>query len=403
MDIDYFGNIDKEFNMVIDDLNIEEELLQNADMENLDSRITTRMLNFIVNKMRKVRVVKDDSWIVYTPYSTDKNRISITLSKGQIMKETLDFFKTIDMGIYLSVLRLYVGISENEELKIYNYHRVDDFDSKDTNGYSLFEKKSVRLTDKGKSKIYLVLMEDLNKEDASMMSRLISSNEVCSYVDLFKLVHEVAHGFDKDFGNRVSVELDGENKNEAELELPKMAETFLAETTAIFFEHLLGDYLINKTPSNKLFVKQILQDRITSSGLCVDLVGLKTSFMIEKKEKGFVSDERISDIASEYGLTCEEAKEIILESPLLYEDRKYALAYLFVPTMIKKYKEDGLEKGNKRVLSYLDAVRNNDFDSALSAFDISLDKDGLNVLLSNLKEYEKSYLVDYDFEDLGGR
>ena len=185
-------------------------------------------------------------------------------------------------------------------------------------------------------------------------------------------------------------------------DLPKTAETYLSETTAIFFENVLGDYLISKDPNNRVVVEQILRDRIMSNRSLTEMVGFKTSLMIEKEENGWVSDERTRDIAAAFGMTLDEGKESVTESPFLYSDRKYVLAELFVPTMIKKYKENK-EEGNKRILKYLKAVKNNDFRGALSAFDITLNRAGLEELLKNLREYESKYLHDFDFTDVGGR
>ena len=132
------------------------------------------------------------------------------------------------------------------------------------------------------------------------------------------------------------------------------------------------------------------------------MVGFKTSLMMDKEENSLVSDERTRDIAAAFGMTLEEGKESVTETPFLYSDRKYVLAELFVPTMIKKYKENK-EEGNKRILNYLNAVKNNDFKGALLAFDITLNRAGLEELLKNLKEYESRYLHDFDFTDVGGR
>ena len=402
-DIKDFGVIDQEFNSVIDDLFIEEEILADADKENKGARLSLKFLNHVVKQMilqRRNRSVRKD---IIMP-ADEKSRVVITMGKNEMIKTALDLLGSIDRELYIETLRGIIGLRENEEIVIYNYYSVKDFNKFDERGFKEFERRSMRMSDKGRSKIYLVLMENLNREDATNLNNLIQSKDVCSFEDLFKFIHEVAHGFDKNYEqcSVVNVEkMPGETDVNSD-DLPKTAETYLSETTAIFFENVLGDYLISKDPNNRVVVEQILRDRIMSNRSLTEMVGFKTSLMIEKEENGWVSDERTRDIAAAFGMTLDEGKESVTESPFLYSDRKYVLAELFVPTMIKKYKENK-EEGNKRILKYLKAVKNNDFRGALSAFDITLNRAGLEELLKNLREYESKYLHDFDFTDVGGR
>ena len=398
-----FGTIDQEFNSVIDDLFIEEEILADADKENMDSRISLKFLNYITRRMIAQRK-KENLKKVIISLDEDDRRVVITIGRCDMIKAALDFLDTIDKELYIGTLKGLIGLKENEEIVIYNYYSVKDFDKCDERGFKEFERKSMRMSDKGRSKIYLVLMDNLNREDATNLNKLISSSDVCSFEDLFKFIHEVAHGFDKNYEQLsvVNVEKKPGSKDVNDDDLPKTAETYLSETTAIFFENVLGDHLISKCPANRVVVEQILRDRIISNRTLTDMVGLKTSLMLEKDERGFVSNEVSSEIASMFGLTFEEGKESIAESPFLYSDRKYVLAELFVPTMIKRYKEDR-ENGNKRILNYLNAVKNNDFRGALASFDITLNRAGLEELLNNLREYEAKYMCDIDFTDVGGR
>ena len=398
-----FGTIDQEFNSVIDDLFIEEEILADADKENMSSRISLKFLNYITRQMIAQRK-KENLKKAIISLDEDDRRVVITIGRCDMIKAALDFLDTIDKELYIGTLKGLIGLKENEEIVIYNYYSVKDFDKCDERGFKEFERKSMRMTDKGRSKIYLVLMDNLNREDAINLNRLISSSDACSFEDLFKFIHEVAHGFDKNYEQLsvVNVEKQPGSKAVNDDDLPKTAETYLSETTAIFFENVLGDHLISKCSANRVVVEQILRDRIISNRSLTDMVGLKTSLMLEKDERGFVSNEVGSEIASIFGFTFEEGKESITESPFLYSDRKYVLAELFVPTMIKKYKEDR-ENGNKRILNYLNSIKNNDFKGALASFDITLNRAGLEELLNNLREYEAKYMCDIDFTDVGGR
>ena len=85
MDFKDFGTIDQEFNSVIDDLFIEEEILSDADKENKSSRISLKFLNHIVKQMilqRKNRTLKDD---IISP-DVDEKRVVITMGKSEMIK-----------------------------------------------------------------------------------------------------------------------------------------------------------------------------------------------------------------------------------------------------------------------------------------------------------------------------
>ena len=161
---------------------------------------------------------------------------------------------------------------------------------KDENGFALFEKSSMRMTERGMSKIYIVLFEELNKSNVQNIFAILNSEEDCSFKDMFKLMHELAHGFDKkepetqiDFTTDLT-------SSKSDADLPKTAENFLSETTAIFFEHLLGDFLIEKNLSNKGIVKQMIISRIESSRECALYAGIKSSLMVKKLDKGLISN-----------------------------------------------------------------------------------------------------------------
>lgn len=394
MDKKKFGNFDKELNMAIDDLWLEDEILANADEANKDSRISIKDLNHMVIKMMLRRSKKEKSIV-----DEDDDIFVCTMKKDKMIREALKFLKSIDLSLYLSTLRMFIGINNNDDIIIYNYYRVKDFSKKDLFGFKYFEEKSLRMSDKGKSRIYLVLMENLGRQEVVRLSQMMNLNDVCTYEDLFKLVHEIAHGFDKDeVDNSIVSNRDVVDVNK---DIPKTAESYLSETTAIFFENLLAEYLLKQSPNNRVAVEQIMRKRIKSNRLATDSVGMKTSSMLVYKRDRVIFDEKVEDFSNLFNIDLEDFKTSLKNLPVLYTDRKYALAELFVPTMIKTYKANP-EEGKKRVLRYLDAVKNNDFKGALNSFDITLDKKGLNTLLKNMSEYEERYLHEVDFSDVGG-
>ena len=390
-----FGSFDLELNMATDDLWLEDEILEGADEENKDSRISIKDLNHIVLRMKLNRSNKETSAII-----PDEDDFVYTMEKNKMVKCALDFLRSIDLNLYLSTLKMIIGLNSTDDIKMYNYHGVTDFSRKDKDGFRDFEERSQRMSDNGKSRIYLVLMENIGRDEALRLSKMVNLNDVCTYSDLFKLVHELAHGFDKK-NNGISIVTDvGSLGIDENKDIPKTAETYLSETTAILFENLLADYMIKQNPSNRAAVEQIMRKRIKSNRLATDSVGIKTSMMLAYKRSKIVFDERVETFSELFDIDSEDFKESLKELPVLYYDRKYALAELFVPTMIKKYKENRI-RGIGRLLEYLEAVKNNDFKGALDAFDITLDKKGLDLLLKNMKEYEESYFRDVDFTDVG--
>ena len=385
----------KKLNKAIDALVVEEEVLEEADDKNKKYRIGSQFLSFIMREMKKARPKSHLANSIVYPNGSDKNKILITISKSDMIKMALEFFEDLDRELYIKVMRLLIDINDKEVLKIYNYHDVEDFDGKDEQGFANFEETTVRYTEKGRNRIYLVLMEDMESSEASFLKRTIESEAICTYEDLFKLVHEIAHGFDKDeyFG------LDRKEilSKKTEARLPKTAETFLSETTAIFFEQLLADYLVNKNPNLKVISDQVTKSRISTNSNMVNATGIKAALLNEKKNILATSPRILDQIFEFYGVNKDKVIDAIIEEPSMYEERKYAFAELLVPSMIKKYREDPVA-GRDKIKEYLRQVRDNNFAGALAVWDISFTKKGFETLITNMKEYEQSYI--YEFKDI---
>lgn len=387
-------DLDDELNSVIDDLLFEDELFEMADPDNSSSRLSIRQFEYIMRKMYEKRIVRKSLGIMDDEEVIDTDVI-VSINRGCMIRNVMDFLKSIDISLHVEALKLFTGISRNQEIKFYNYSEILDFKGKDENGFALFEESSMRMTERGMSKIYIVLFEELNKSNVQNVFAILNSKDDCSFKDMFKLVHELAHGFDKK-APEPKIDLDTNiDLAKSDIELPKTAENFLSETTAILFEHLLGDFLIEKNSSNKGIVKQMIANRIESSRECALYAGIKSSLMVKKIDKGLISKADFLDTVDQYGEDEDFIRDVLKEDPFLFTDRKYAMALLLVPTMLKKYREDKVN-GNKRIMEYLDAVKRNDFTGALSAFDISFAKKGVNELLVNLQNFEKKYLEDID-------
>ena len=270
-------DLDDELNSIIDDLLFEDELFEMADTDNSDSRLSIRQFEYIMRKMHERRFVREKSSIIEDEEAKN-TEVIVSINRGCMIRNVMDFLKSIDISLHVDALKLFTGISKNQEIKFYNYSDILDFKGKDENGFALFEKSSMRMTERGMSKIYIVLFEELNKSNVQNIFAILNSEEDCSFKDMFKLMHELAHGFDKkepetqiDFTTDLT-------SSKSDADLPKTAENFLSETTAIFFEHLLGDFLIEKNPYNKGIVKQMIISRIESSRECALYAGGMSRF-----------------------------------------------------------------------------------------------------------------------------
>ena len=386
--------VDKELNNVIDDLLLEEELFEDLGKERKEDRLDIKRFELLMRKLYKLGEKREPK--TFLKNNLGSNSVIISLTKANMIKDVMDFLKSINQRLYIEALRLFTGVSRNQEVSIYNFNDVKDFGVRDEYGLHLFEKTSMRMSENGKSKIYVVLFEELGESFVERINSLLNSGDMCSFKDMFKLIHELAHGFDKKVPEKsifFDKNLDGKMDNK---ELPENAEAFLSETTAIFFECLLGDYLIKKNAANRVIVNLIISNRINSNRECVFYAGIKSALMVKKMEDGLVDENDFLQILASYDEDDGDfIKEMLKDEPFLYTDRKYAMAELLVPTMIKRYRENE-EKGKERLVDYLESVKRNDFTGALAAFDISLTKNGIYELLANVNEFEKEYLEERD-------
>lgn len=77
------------------------------------------------------------------------------------------------------------------------------------------------------------------------------------------------------------------------------------------------------------------------------------------------------------------ANNIIHDPRDMLFEKRYALGRLIAPTIIKKYKEEGITTLKR----YLEEVRNENFEGAMSALGIQLNGEGINQLVANTREW----------------
>ena len=62
----------------------------------------------------------------------DENAV-IPINNGQVLKLTLDFYKSIDPELYKQVINIILQQDKSIKINVYNIHDIQDFDTRDEN------------------------------------------------------------------------------------------------------------------------------------------------------------------------------------------------------------------------------------------------------------------------------
>ena len=325
--------------------------------------------------MSQMRGIQESLEKTYPDLLYEQKETLIYNSTSEALKEILRFLKTIDNDLYLFALKLFVG-QGNGSIEIYN-----KFDNNNHNN------KGNRSCNNRDGSIYLVLNQDISKEEANLVSSVLKTDK-CSISEVIVMMHEISHSFDR---GDITLKRFGKN---AFAPISLATAFYLPETTAIFFETLFAQYFINKYPAYKNTIDRIIGNRARSKLKSVDKTYVKAGLVKIKKEKGYVPENYLTCLKGED--LSKRVREVLLKEPNLSFSRRYALAMLFVPTMVKVYNENPKE-GNDRIRKYLKCNRENDFDGALAAFGIDLDnKESVKSLIYNYKDF----IIKYCCKDL---
>lgn len=311
----------------------------------------------------------DDDFLIYT-------------SIPEALKEILSFLKEIDENLYNIALNIYLGQS-SDTINIYSIQ--DDYYKKQIESGKL-SKESINTGGEGVKKAFVVLDAELNSATYQKIKKIIGSGK-CTFNEKKNIMHETAHFFDKS-ASKKAITL--ENLRDPNYEpLPQLTSFFLTETTAIFFETIFAQHLSKKAPNLQPLVDEIIEKRIGLNILAVEKTLAMTSMVSAKREFGFIPDGFLDYFADENKV--QDLRDEIVFSPFLYHPRRYALAQLFVPTMLKIYNTDK-EAGKERIKKYLECCRNDDIMGALNSFDLDItDEKNYEYLLENYKEYVSKY------------
>lgn len=385
----------KTLNDAAEKLSVEEEMFMEEDLEYQGTRISARDLNVMMNhitnlfkkkqKSKKVEILEEDV--------DEEESISYYMQVPFAIRDVLECLKEVDNNLYLRVLGVFIGV-KNDTINIYNIY---DKDVKEKIKRGELRDSSVNSFEKWRNESYVALMEDMDEDEYRKISTFINQN-MCSFDEMFKIMHELAHNFDTD---RRDIRTTGEDilEEKSKEKISYITRLYLSETTAIFFEHILGNYEARKNPEMRSLVKSVYARRIATNRKSINEAGIKSGILREYEEKGFVTQEYISEMLSFFGLN-QNAIDSFIKRPSMYEARAYALAAFLVPTMIKVY-ESNREEGKKKVHKYLECCINDDFDGALACFGIDINNSrSLNQMIDNLKEYLYEFDPQEDYKHI---
>lgn len=302
------------------------------------------------------------------------------MKKEEMIKITLDFFKSVDPEFYKKAIDIILQQSENIKMNIYNVHRVKDFEKRDETGLVQYTSGGTVQNKKGFARVNVPTRTELYPDE----ERILDEDE-CSLEDLYILVHEISHLFDLD------LERDKPDRIELAGEREKIGwsgtRELLVEATSIAFEGMLSDYLLNNTSISKAGIQEAIDFKTNSYLRDARLVYAKLLLAREKHENEDITLEFIEKIMRDNNFSKQDineiAREIIDDTDEMYDEKRYAIGQLIAPTIIKKYKEEG----SIILKKYLQEVKSGNFRGALNAIGIEMNEQGINKLASNTKEY----------------
>lgn len=302
------------------------------------------------------------------------------IKKENMIKITLDFFKSIDPEFHKKAINTILQQNENIKMNIYNIHEVKDFSKEDELGLLKYTHNGNVECRGGFARVNVPTRRELDSEEEKILSK-----DECALEDLYTIVHETTHLFDldleKDKTDREQLRGGGEKRKE------RTTRELLGEATTIAFEGLLSEYLLNNTNISKYAIQEMDILKLNSYLQDARMVYSKLLLAKEKGKNGEITLEFVEKLMRDNGFSTQDIRRMandIIHNPhgMLYQKR-YALGTLISPTIIKKYKEEG----PIALKEYLEEAKNENFEGALKVLGIEINDQGLNQLIKNLREH----------------
>ncbi len=338
-----------------------DNVIEDKEAVNLDYDLLTFALkNMLINRK---------------PIKSRPKAVETYLSKEEAIKTMLNFFKSIDEEYYNKAIQTVLQQSNKIKMNIYNRKKIKNYDLQDENGIKEYDIGGSVSSRKGFSIVHIPVNDDKH----------------LTIDELYTLVHEIVHLFDRPDTYTAPTKNDLIEKGNFE-EDKIDAVDLLSESITILFEGMLTDYLLKNTTYSRSAIKEHICYRTKNLYIHTEQVYAMLLLAKQKEKEDIISREWIKNTILNNYFNPEYIKAILdniinNNGEGMQIEKRYAIAGLIYPTIIKQYLNDK-ENGVKKIKQYIELVKNNDFYGALSVFDIQLNKEGINKLAQISGEQE---------------
>ena len=356
---------------------IADRIILNESKSPLDSELLLNMLK----KMITARLINKPN-----------NGVEVLLSREEILKRVLNFYKSIDTEYYSEALDFLLQLKKNKSLEIF-FGKKDGFKQYPVTSSGRYNYDYI--FDNAKIYIYPRPNEKNNKIKTQNKNTDFIQNSVT-------IVHEIAHSFDINQTDGVLSEVITDDQIQIskskkfkgiinKIEENKKVRNIFSETTAVTFEKLYTQYLMEMTDYPKSNISSIAIERFNTSLYNADECYDNLRIAKIKKEKGRICNDDINLLMEEYNESREtiekRIKRIIRQNGQINEMKKYAIAGLFAPTIASHYQANGV----KVLKQYIEAVKNNSIDQIFDLLGIRKNENGIDTLFINMKKQIEPY------------
>lgn len=264
----------------------------------------------------------------------------VQIKKDEMLGLTLDFFKSIDERLYQEAVNTIIKKHNNIKVNIYNIHDIKDFTKENEFGMLDYDRGGSVQSSRGKATVRVPTKVELSAEESNLIDK-----DSCTLEDLYTLVHEISHLFDLNMSQNSEDIIKGKGKKRS------VTRELLGESTAIAFEGMLTEYLLKNTNYPKQKIRDIMKIRTNSSFFDARNSYAKLILAKEKSKNGTITKEYIEDFVRKNNFSPGFAKNMIQEiirKPMgIQFIKRYALAKLISPTIIRKTREERKRNINK--------------------------------------------------------
>ena len=318
------------------------------------------------------------------------NGVELLLSKEEILKRVLEFYKTIDIKYYSEALDFLLQLKKNKSLEIL-LGRKDtpslepiSVKQRGYHGYDfIYDKTNIFIRTQLKQK------EEME----------VNNKNIFEIRDSMNIVHEIAHSFDLNkteglfsiFSNIHKTESKKIKEIDKKVKENNMVRDVFSETTAVTFETLYLQYLMEMTEYPKSAISSLVIRRFNDSLYNADECYDNLRIAKIKKENGRICNEDIELLMDEYDenwkIIEKRIARIIRKNGQINEMKKYAISGLFTPTLVLQYQQNGVNI----LKQYIEAIKNNSIDQLFDLLEIKRNQEGIDALFVNMKKQIEPY------------